>query len=127
MNLHYLLLCSLSTAVAIPFNSNSMFLDLDRQPNLLAGASASETDNHNPSEFSQDASPGSADFTLATPDHSIVVPPPTNQLEQNDANTGLPVQGSAAGEYVCCERKRGADRQVCRRCESALSDPVPQD
>lgn len=99
MNLHALiLLYSLSTAIAIPFNSDSQLLDPDPQTDFLAGNLANQADTPNPLDVNQYTSPGNADSSI----------PPNSELQQSNA----PVQPSATGEDVCC-----ADKLNCRKRE----------
>lgn len=108
MNIHaLLLLCSLSTAIAIPFDPDYQFED----PNPATEAPASdplyEAQVPIPIPFDQ-LNPGVSPLS-----------PADSQPQESDTNNPPPVADSLpesrVGDDVCCEPKRGGQRQVCNK------------
>lgn len=107
MNIHArLLLCSLSTAIAIPFYTDYQLEDPNPPTNLLA----SDPGTSNSFDV-QYTSPDSLNFFRPNPPSA----PAATQPQQNDADKSPPVPESTVGEDVCCEPKRGAEKQVCHK------------
>lgn len=113
MNIRALLLCFLSTAIAIPFYSDYQLDDSNPLTNLPVGDPVYEAGIPNPVDLNSNPNinPGSAGpFHQDIPYTSL-----DGQSRQNKADNPPPVMGSTAGQDVCCGPKRGEEKQVCQK------------
>lgn len=106
MNFYALLLLSLSTAIAMPFYPDFQLEDPNPPPPMLLASDPTS----DPFGLTQYTSPGNANPFSLDPSS----PTPDSQPQRNDEKPP-PVAESTIGEDVCCEPKRGAEKQVCRK------------
>lgn len=92
-------------AIAMPFYPDFQLEDPNPPTMLLASDPTSD-----PFGLKQYTSPGNAN--PSSPDRSS--PTPASQPQRND-DEPPPMAESRVGEDVCCEPKRGAEKQVCRK------------
>lgn len=105
MNLHALLLLySLSTAIAIPFDYDSQPVDLGPHPDLLAGG-VTQDETTAPEPIDSQPYTTSSD---SAKDSSLDTTSQSSQLQQN----ADPVPLATTGEDVCC-----TDKFTCRKRE----------
>ena len=117
MNIYaLLLLCSLSTAIAIPFYTDYQLEDPNSPTDLLASDpvyAPGTSDSFDVQYISSDSLTSSDSLKLFSPNPPSA--PAATPPQQNDADKTPPVPESTVGDDVCCEPKSGAEKQVCHK------------